>query len=93
MMKSKLCASCLTLLGLLFCGQAAIAQTYQPSNRSPVADSSMNTQVSSGNNNFDITGGLSKGQALFHSFIDFSIPTNGRANFVNPVGTDRKSVV
>ena len=86
-MKNKLCGSCLTLLGLLFFGQAAIAQIYQPSNRTPVADRSVNTQVLPSGNNFDITGGLSKGQALFHSFTDFSIPTNGRANFINPVGT------
>ncbi len=64
----------------------AHAQTYQPSNRPPVADLTLGTQVSGSSNNFNITGGVSKGQTLFHSFTDFSVPTNGQANFLNPVG-------
>ncbi len=62
----------------------AQAQTYTPSNRAPVADGTMNTQVSGGGNNFNITGGQARGQTLFHSFTDFSVPTNGAANFINP---------
>jgi filamentous hemagglutinin family protein len=62
------------------------AQTYQPSNRLPVADSTLGTQVVGNNNNFAITGGLTKGQNTFHSFQDFSVPTNGVATFANPVG-------
>ena len=34
-----------------------------------------------------LTGGLNRGQTLFHSFKDFSIPTGGAANFNNPAGT------
>jgi filamentous hemagglutinin family protein len=64
----------------------AIAQTYQPSNRTPIADNKLGTQVSASGNNFTITGGLNKGQVLFHSFTDFSVPTNGQANFAKPVG-------
>jgi filamentous hemagglutinin family protein len=64
----------------------AHAQIYQPSNRTPVADTTLGTQVSGNGNNFNITGGLNKGQTLFHSFTDFSVPTNGQANFSNPVG-------
>ncbi|WP_310424026.1 filamentous hemagglutinin N-terminal domain-containing protein [Chamaesiphon sp. VAR_48_metabat_135_sub] len=65
----------------------ARAQTYQPSNRTPVADNSqIRTQVSGANNNFKIEGGLQRGQNLFHSFTDFSVPTNGSANFTNPTG-------
>ena len=64
----------------------ASAQTYQPSNRAPVADNTLGTQVSGNGNNFSITGGVNKGQTLFHSFTDFSVPTNGAANFNNPVG-------
>jgi filamentous hemagglutinin family protein len=70
----------------LFLVPAAHAQTYQPSNRVPVADSTLGTQVSGNGNNFNITGGVNKGQTLFHSFTDFSVPTNGQANFTNPVG-------
>jgi filamentous hemagglutinin family protein len=64
----------------------ASAQTYQPTNRDPVADNTLGTQVSGNGNNFNITGGVTKGQTLFHSFTDFSVPTNGQANFLNPVG-------
>jgi large exoprotein involved in heme utilization and adhesion len=48
----------------------------------------MGTQVLDvGNNqNFEITGGQTKGQTLFHSFTDFSVPNNGQANFLNPAG-------
>jgi filamentous hemagglutinin family protein len=52
--------------------------------RTPVADNTLGTQVNNNGNNFNITGGLQRGQNLFHSFQDFSIPTNGAANFFNP---------
>jgi filamentous hemagglutinin family protein len=71
---------------LLVLPTIASAQTYQPSNRAPVADNTLGTQVSGNGNNFNITGGVNKGQTLFHSFTDFSVPTNGAANFNNPVG-------
>jgi filamentous hemagglutinin family protein len=65
----------------------AQAQTYTPSNRTPQADNSIGTIVNpTGANNFNITGGLQRGQNLFHSFTDFSIPTGGAANFTNPAG-------
>jgi filamentous hemagglutinin family protein len=71
---------------LLLFAPSVCAQTYQPSNRIPVADSTLGTQVSGNGNNFNITGGVARGQTLFQSFTDFSVPTNGQANFVNPVG-------
>jgi filamentous hemagglutinin family protein len=77
--------SFLTTTALFLLPNIVQAQTYQPSNRTPVADSTLSTQVS-GSGNFNITGGLSKGQTLFHSFTDFSVPTNGAANFLNSVG-------
>ncbi|WP_310424003.1 S-layer family protein [Chamaesiphon sp. VAR_48_metabat_135_sub] len=85
-MQTNLYLVFLTLVSLIISSQTTIAQTYQPSNRSPVVDPTLGTQVSAGNNNFNITGGLNKGQTLFHSFRDFSIPTNGQANFSRPVG-------
>jgi filamentous hemagglutinin family protein len=64
------------------------AQTYTPSNRPPQQDNSIGTIVNpTGANNFNITGGLQRGQNLFHSFTDFSIPTGGTANFINPQQT------
>jgi filamentous hemagglutinin family protein len=85
-MKTKFWLSFLTLTIVVATTQTAQAQTYQPTNRTPVADKTLGTQVLGNGNNFDITGGLSKGQTLFHSFTDFSVPTNGQANFLNPVG-------
>jgi filamentous hemagglutinin family protein len=86
MMKTKFLLSFLALIGLVFATPTTHAQTYQPSNRAPVADNTLGTQVSGTGNNFNITGGLSKGQTLFQSFSDFSVPTNGQANFLNPAG-------
>jgi filamentous hemagglutinin family protein len=89
-MKTQFWRSLLTLTNVVIITQPAIlhanAQTYQPTNRSPVADNTLGTQVSGTGNNFDITGGVNRGQTLFHSFTDFSVPTNGQANFTNPVG-------
>jgi filamentous hemagglutinin family protein len=85
-MKTKLYLSFLTLTTLLLSISSVQAQTYQPSNRTPASDSTLGTQVSGSGGNFNITGGVSKGQTLFHSFTDFSVPTNGQANFLNPVG-------
>ncbi len=85
MLKTKSCLAILTLFCLT--GSLSVqAQTYTPSNRAPVADTTLGTQVTASNNNFNITGGLTKGQTTFHSFTDFSVPTNGQANFTNPVG-------
>jgi filamentous hemagglutinin family protein len=81
-MKLQFSLPIFTAIVFLISIQNAIAQTYTPSDRIPVADSTMNTQVS-GSGNFNITGGVNKGQTLFHSFNDFSVPTNGSANFIN----------
>jgi filamentous hemagglutinin family protein len=75
----------IALTSVLIGANIAHAQTYTPSKRIPVADNTLGTQVA-GNGNFSITGGLQKGQTLFHSFSDFSVPTNGQATFFNPSG-------
>ena len=89
-MKTKFWLPLVTLTNVVIITQPAIwqanAQTYQPTNRAPVADNTLGTQVSGNGNNFNITGGVNRGQTLFHSFTDFSVPTNGSANFANPVG-------
>ncbi len=61
------------------------AQTVPASTRIPIADNTLGTQVT-GSNDSTITGGLQRGQNLFHSFQDFSVPTGGSATFINPVG-------
>jgi filamentous hemagglutinin family protein len=85
-MKSKICLNILTFSGVVLNVTSVYGQTYQPSNRTPVADNTLGTQVSGSNNNFTVTGGLNRGQNLFHSFQDFSVPTNGIVTFTNPVG-------
>jgi filamentous hemagglutinin family protein len=77
----------LTTTALSLLPAIAQAQTYTPSNRTPQSDNSIGTVVNpTGANNFNIDGGLQRGQNLFHSFTDFSIPTGGSANFTNPAG-------
>jgi filamentous hemagglutinin family protein len=87
MKTSTLLLTPLALTSVLLAANIAQAQTYTPSNRIPVADNTqIGTQVSGSNNNFSINGGLIRGQNLFHSFTDFSVPTGGAATFINPVG-------
>jgi filamentous hemagglutinin family protein len=71
---------------VLLSTSAAQAQIYQPSNRTPVADNTLGTQVTGANNNFTINGGLIRGANILHSFQDFSVPTGGSATFTNGVG-------
>jgi filamentous hemagglutinin family protein len=86
-MKPKTLLSLLAATGAFLHAEMTTAQTLPPSVRTPKADQTLGTQVSGTNNNFTVTGGLNRGQTLFHSFKDFSIPTGGAANFNNPAGT------
>jgi filamentous hemagglutinin family protein len=72
---------------VLFSTSATQAQVYQPSNRIPVADNTLGTQVTGASNNFTINGGLTRGSSIFHSFQDFSVPTGGSATFTTAPGT------
>ena len=47
------------------------------------SDVTTNTTVNSTGNDFNILNGIQKGNNLFHSFKEFSIPTGGSANFKN----------
>ncbi|MEM9927949.1 MAG: filamentous hemagglutinin N-terminal domain-containing protein, partial [Cyanobacteria bacterium P01_D01_bin.50] len=48
-----------------------------------ISDGTTNTTVNSTGNHFNILNGIQKGNNLFHSFKEFSIPTGGSANFNN----------
>ena len=47
------------------------------------SDGTVNTQVTTDDNVAEITGGETRGDNLFHSFQDFSVPTNNEAFFNN----------
>ncbi|MCJ8283102.1 MAG: filamentous hemagglutinin N-terminal domain-containing protein, partial [Rivularia sp. ALOHA_DT_140] len=47
------------------------------------SDNTTNTTVNTSGNNFNILNGIQKGNNLFHSFKEFSIPTGGSVNFQN----------
>ena len=52
-----------------------------PSQAQVTSDSTTNTTVNSTGNNFNILNGIQKGNNLFHSFKEFSIPTGSSATF------------
>ncbi len=54
-----------------------------PANSQVVSDGTTNTTVNLDGNNFNILNGIQKGNNLFHSFREFSIPTGGSATFQN----------
>mgnify|MGYP001800840953 CR=1 FL=1 len=47
------------------------------------SDHTTNTTVNQTNNHFDIFNGIPRGNNLFHSFKEFSIPKGGSATFNN----------
>ncbi|OKH58049.1 hypothetical protein NIES2130_17010, partial [Scytonema sp. HK-05] len=65
-------------MSVLHCGQPITAQVV-PDKTLPRAERS---QVS-GNPNFQIDGGATRGGNLFHSFSQFSVPRGGTAFFNN----------
>ncbi|WGV25573.1 S-layer family protein [Halotia branconii] len=52
-----------------------------PANAQVTPDGTTNTIVNSSGNNFNILNGIEKGNNLFHSFSNFSVPTGGSASF------------
>ena len=61
----------------------AILLWNESANAQVTPDSTLNTSVSQSGNNFTITNGNRVGNNLFHSFSQFSVPTNGSAFFNN----------
>ncbi|MGD2180779.1 filamentous hemagglutinin N-terminal domain-containing protein [Lusitaniella coriacea] len=73
MSQKSLFLSTLLALGLL----------APPAQAQIAADGTVNTIVTPSGTTFTITGGTTAGNNLFHSFSDFSIPTDGAAIFNN----------
>ncbi|MHC5917663.1 MAG: filamentous hemagglutinin N-terminal domain-containing protein, partial [Nostoc sp.] len=61
------------LPAILLWSRCAIAQV--------TSDGTTNTIVNPNGNNFTILNGIAKGNNLFHSFSNFSVPTGGSARF------------
>ncbi|MEH1935817.1 MAG: S-layer family protein [Nostoc sp.] len=66
-------SSALVLPAILLWSRCAIAQV--------TSDGTTNTTINQSGNNFTILNGIEKGNNLFHSFNNFSVPTGGSANF------------
>ncbi|MCC0175464.1 filamentous hemagglutinin N-terminal domain-containing protein [Waterburya agarophytonicola K14] len=75
----------ISLTGLSSLGLAAIAISV---NAQITPDSSLSTQVQQKGDIAEITGGKQAGGNLFHSFQDFSLPTNNTAFFNNGLDID-----
>lgn len=68
-------------VGIAAVGLIALVDRVQA--QAVVPDGTLNTIVNSNNQGFFITGGTPGGSNLFHSFREFSIPTNSFAYFNN----------
>ncbi|MEH2285569.1 MAG: S-layer family protein [Nostoc sp.] len=66
-------SSALVLPVILLWSRCAIAQV--------TSDGTTNTIVNQSGNNYTIINGIEKGNNLFHSFSNLSVPTGGSANF------------
>ena len=75
MRKSFLLQIALCVLSLHATSNAALSQV--------TSDGTVNTQVDRDGNVSEITGGETRGENLFHSFEDFSVPTGEEAFFDN----------
>jgi filamentous hemagglutinin family protein len=67
-------------LGVLANGFLACAMLL-PAIAQVTSDGTTNTTINSSGNNFTILNGIEKGNNLFHSFSNFSVPTSGSATF------------
>ncbi|MDZ8188419.1 MAG: filamentous hemagglutinin N-terminal domain-containing protein [Nostoc sp. ChiSLP02] len=68
------------ILGITFSTMNCAIAQVTPDNTLP-----NNSSVTREGNIFNITGGMSAGRNLFHSFSEFSVPTGGVASFNNAI--------
>jgi filamentous hemagglutinin family protein len=73
LLTTGLLTSGIVLPAILLWSRCAIAQV--------TSDGTTNTIVNQSGNNFNILNGIEKGNNLFHSFSNFSVPTGGSATF------------
>ncbi len=72
----------ITFLSGLICGLLTCAISL-PAAAQVTSDNTTNTTINKNGTNFNIINGIQKGNNLFHSFKEFSIPTGGSAVFNN----------
>ena len=72
-----------TLLKICFYALSFLFATNKALLAQIASDNSVGTQVNNNGNVAEITGGETRGGNLFHSFQDFSVPTNNEAFFNN----------
>ncbi|QHG19802.1 filamentous hemagglutinin N-terminal domain-containing protein [Nostoc sp. ATCC 53789] len=71
-----------TSIWLVLCA-GIVPLMVMPVSAQVIPDSTLNTAVSQSGDNFTITNGNRVGNNLFHSFSQFSVPSNGSAFFNN----------
>ena len=71
------------LCSLSVCTPSYLYATIRMASAQVTSDGTVNTQVTTDGNSAEITGGEIRGDNLFHSFQDFSVPTNNEAFFNN----------
>jgi filamentous hemagglutinin family protein len=70
-------------LGISLCTLGYFCATSNTALAQVTSDGTVNTQVTENGNTAEITGGETRGDNLFHSFQDFSVPTGNEASFLN----------
>src|SRR5262245_5223182 len=83
---------CILKILVIACTLGVLGVSVEPglAQVAPITSSGLNTIVTPNGNTYTITGGTRPGGGtnLFHSFGNFSVPTNNTANFLNSGSVD-----
>ena len=75
---------------LIFCGMLGLGGAIAGSRADAQisSDDTLSTEVDRSNNSLEISGGTAKGNNLFHSFQEFSLPSGNTAQFNNSLNIE-----